>query len=48
MRAKAASMGMRLSDHGLIDQASKKKIKMNSEKDLFDLLEIKYEIPTKR
>ena len=48
MRAKAASMGMRLSDHGLINIESKKKVMMKSEKDLFEILEMKYEIPTKR
>ena len=60
MRAKAASMGMRLSDQGLVvvkstkktaeqtTEQTTKKVKLKSEKDLFDVLEMKYEKPTNR
>ena len=48
MRAKAASMGMRLSDQGLINIESKKKVLIKSEKDLFEILEMRYEKPTNR
>jgi DNA polymerase/3'-5' exonuclease PolX len=46
MRAKAASLGMKLSDQGLTKGT--KKLSVKSEKDLFKKLGMKYIIPTER
>ena len=46
MRAKAASLGMKLSDQGLTKGT--KKLSVKSEKDLFKKLGMKYIIPTEK
>jgi DNA polymerase beta len=50
MRSKAQSMGYILNEYGLykLNNDKKKKIKVNSEKDIFDKLEIEFISPDKR
>ena len=48
MREHAINMGYKLSEYGLYEEKTKKKIKINSEKDIFDKLGLEYISPEKR
>lgn len=48
IRNKAIEKGYSLNEYGLIDKKTEKKIVLNSEKDIFEFLNIKYLKPCER